>query len=426
MEGWTTIFLGELCGIEIGGTPARKNPKLWDPAKNSDNVWLSIADLPQTLKARVSDSKEYISDEASKKAKLVHEGTLLVSFKLTLGRLAFAGRDLYTNEAIAALTILDDRLISNSYLYWYLTFFDWQKAAECDHKIKGKTLNKAKLQMLPVLVPSLAEQERIVAFLDEAFAAIATATANAEKNLINARELFENELNRVFSHKSDGWEEREFGDTELIEIIDGDRGVNYPKKSDFYSDGYCLFLNTKNVRPDGFNFETTQFITKEKDSALRKGKIKRRDVVLTTRGTVGNTAIYDNDVEFDHIRINSGMLILRPNESIILAEFLFWVLQSGLIKRQIAKLTSGAAQPQLPIRTLVRFVLLVPKNLEEQRQLVLTVKELSHRSKLFEYVYQQKLALLTALKNSLLHKAFTGGLTAGTKASERTLSEAGL
>ena len=78
------------------------------------------------------------------------------------------------------------------------------------------------------------------------------------------------------------------GDESLLQIIDGDRGENYPKASDFHDKGHCLFLNTKNVRPDGFDFESTMFITAEKDGQLRKGKLKKDDVVLTTRGTIGN------------------------------------------------------------------------------------------------------------------------------------------
>jgi type I restriction enzyme S subunit len=78
-----------------------------------------------------------------------------------------------------------------------------------------------------------------------------------------------------------------------IEIIDGDRGRNYPKQEEFYDDEYCLFLNTSNVTSQGFNFEKTMFITSEKDQLLRKGKLKRYDIVLTTRGTVGNVAFYD-------------------------------------------------------------------------------------------------------------------------------------
>ncbi len=105
--------------------------------------------------------------------------------------------------------------------------------------------------------------------------------------------------------------------TSVCEIIDGDRGVNYPKQDEFSDSGYCLFLNAKNVTAEGFVFENCLFISKEKDIALRKGKLQRGDVVLTTRGTIGNLAYYSSSIPFDNIRINSGMVILRMRHNII-------------------------------------------------------------------------------------------------------------
>ena len=154
-----------------------------------------------------------------------------------------------------------------------------------------------------------------------------------------------------------------------FEIIDGDRGVNYPKKEDFSSDGYCVFLNTKNVRPNGFDFEDVAFISRKKDEALRKGRLCRKDVVITTRGTVGNTGYYDNSVPFDRIRINSGMLIFRVDESRLSGEYLFRFFQSQNFKRQRESIVSGSAQPQLPILSLNRALLPVP-NLETQQAIV--------------------------------------------------------
>src|SRR5690606_39098974 len=214
-QGWEIKKLGELCNIELGKTPYRKDKSFWDTEKQTANVWLSIADLLNANGAVVSDSKEYISDKAADISKVVKKGTLLVSFKLTLGRLAFAGRDLYTNEAIAALTIKNEKEIDKYFLYKYLSFFDWDKAAEGDVKVKGKTLNKSKLKEIEVQFPkSLPEQQRIVSILDEAFAAIAKAKAYAEQNLKNAKELFESYLQGVFGGstgsptKRDGWEEK--------------------------------------------------------------------------------------------------------------------------------------------------------------------------------------------------------------------------
>ena len=145
-----------------------------------------------------------------------------------------------------------------------------------------------------------------------------------------------------------------------LEIIDGDRGLNYPKQEDFGPSGDCLFLNTGNVTTTGFNFADRSFITKQKDAALRKGKLKRHDVVLTTRGTVGNVALFDESVHFEHVRINSGMVLLRADQSKLLPRFLFQFVRSPLFKEQVAALTTGSAQPQLPIRDIRRVEIPLP------------------------------------------------------------------
>ena len=115
---------------------------------------------------------------------------------------------------------------------------------------------------------------------------------------------------------------------QLADIIDGDRGKNYPKQNEFFSEGYCLFLNAGNVTPTGFSFEENSFITQEKDNLLRKGKLQRGDIVYTTRGTVGNAALYSGTVPFENIRINSGMVILRCNEDVVDKRYLYQILKS--------------------------------------------------------------------------------------------------
>lgn len=203
--------------------------------------------------------------------------------------------------------------------------------------------NASKLAQISIPIPPFSEQQRIVVVLDEAFNAIVRAKENAEKNLQNAREIFESYLQSVFANHGDGWEEKNLGDKSLLEIIDGDRGRNYPTKSDFFEEGFCLFMNTKNVRPNGLDFKITMFINEDKDKALGNGKLERNDVVMTTRGTIGNLGIYSDDVEYDNIRINSGMLIFRPNLKVIIPEYLFEILRSSIIKAQIKKHVSGAA-----------------------------------------------------------------------------------
>jgi type I restriction enzyme S subunit len=160
-----------------------------------------------------------------------------------------------------------------------------------------------------------------------------------------------------------------------IEIIDGDRGVNYPKQNEFYDIGYCLFLNAKNVTKDGFDFNEKSFISREKDNLLRKGKLVRNDIVLTTRGTVGNVAFYNNRVPFNNIRINSGMVILRAKQSEYLPEFVYWMFRSNYIQDQINALKTGSAQPQLPI-TIMRTIKVLKPKLCEQKVIAATLSAL--------------------------------------------------
>ena len=99
----------------------------------------------------------------------------------------------------------------------------------------------------------------------------------------------------------EGWKKVKI-ESSPIDIIDGDRGSNYPKQDEFHDTEHCLFLNTSNVTIQGFNFEKTMFITHEKDNLLRKGKLQKLDIILTTRGTVGNVAFYDESVPYENIR----------------------------------------------------------------------------------------------------------------------------
>jgi len=151
----------------------------------------------------------------------------------------------------------------------------------------------------------------------------------------------------------------EFGEAPF-EIIDGDRGKNYPNRGDFLGAGHCLFLSATNVTKAGFDFSDCLFIDEKKDAALNKGKLCREDIVLTTRGTVGNTAFFKPSVPYEHLRINSGMVILRCDRTKLLPAFLYHFVRSPSFHEQVNSLRSGVAQPQLPIRDMRRIRLPVP------------------------------------------------------------------
>ena len=145
-----------------------------------------------------------------------------------------------------------------------------------------------------------------------------------------------------------------------FDIIDGDRGKNYPKQNEFASEGHCLFLSATNVTKNGFDFSDCQFVSEQKDAVLRKGKLHRGDVVLTTRGTIGNSAYYTDVIQYDHMRINSGMVILRCDVKNMLPVYLYHFLRSPSFSGQVNSLRSGVAQPQLPIRDIKKIKLSLP------------------------------------------------------------------
>ena len=186
-----------------------------------------------------------------------------------------------------------------------------------------------------------------------------------------------------------------------LQIIDGDRGENYPKKEEFSNSGYCLFLSTANVTKSGFDFKQCNFISKEKDNALRKGKLVRGDVVLTTRGTIGNSAYNSDQISFDNIRINSGMVIFRVNQEKLLPYYLYLFLNSKDFLSQSESLQSGAAQPQLPIKDIRKLEINIP-DLETQKKIAST---LSHYDNLIQ-TNQQRIALLEEAAQRLYDEWF--------------------
>ena len=301
-------------------------------------------------------------------------------------------------------------VISKFILHWINSTL-FKEQLNIGHGATVDTLTISKLASLQLSLPPLEEQRKIVAILDEAFEGLDRARANTEANLASVKELFSNFLSMQMVSDSTTWTRYNFADASVLKIVDGDRGTNYPKKTEFTETGFCLFLNTKNVSPDGFDFGETMFISREKDNLLRKGKLKPRDVIMTTRGTIGNVAIFDETVPYKHIRINSGMLILRPNESLLRSEFLFELLRSKVIKDQIATHVSGTAQPQLPIRSLSKFILPAPKSLSEQMRIVERLREISKELELLTLKYLHKREDLSDLRQSLLQKAFAGELT---------------
>ncbi len=161
-HGWERVKLGQVCKIFIGGTPARNNSAYFQ----GDNLWVSIAEMNGQV---ITDTKEKISDEAIKKSnvKLIPKGTTLLSFKLSIGKTAIAGKDLYTNEAIAGLIPNDNNKLLDMFLFY---IFKWQ-TIDLDLKGNnafGKSLNSSVLkQEVKIPLPPLEAQEKIISAIEK-------------------------------------------------------------------------------------------------------------------------------------------------------------------------------------------------------------------------------------------------------------------
>ena len=149
---------------------------------------------------------------------------------------------------------------------------------------------------------------------------------------------------------------------DLVDFIDGDRGKNYPTFDEFTSTGYCLFLNASNVTSTGFNFDNCMFVSEEKDKLMNKGHLSPYDIVLTSRGTLGNVALYGKHIKYENVRINSGMLIIRPKTKRLSPYFIYALLKSSYMKAAIERFKSGSAQPQLPIKDLQKITFEIPES----------------------------------------------------------------
>jgi type I restriction enzyme S subunit len=238
-------------------------------------------------------------------------------------------------------------------------------------------INSSDLSQIKVEIPKPQEQQKIASCLSSLDELITAHSQKLEllkdhkKGLM--QNLFPQEGETVPKYRfpefeNDGeWVEEPL--SSKVSVIDGDRGLSYPKAHEYSSDGYCVFLSAKNVTKNGFLFNEIQFITKEKDELLRKGKLSRFDIVMTTRGSLGQLAFYNENIQFENIRINSGMVILRPKDNRINPNYLYSYFNSNSIQSAIKSQGFGNAVQQLTVAVINNFTLRYPYTTQEQQKI---------------------------------------------------------
>ena len=299
-------------------------------------------------------------------------------------------------------TIPDVTRLDRDYLYFYLLsplFQDSLFTVAARSAQAG--FSKSDIKDFPLPLPPLPEQKRIVAILDEAFAGIATAVANTEKNLANARELFESYLQAVFTQRDSSYVVRRL--TDVCEEITVGHVGSMAKQ---YRDEGIPFLRSQNIRPFRVSLDNVVFIDEIFHRSLVKSQLKPGDVAVVRTGYPGTAAVIPDSLPVCNC---SDLVIVRPGPTAD-PHYLALFFNSRLGKELVAGRLVGAAQKHFNVTAAKQVAISVPPVLE-QRRLVAKIEVFGTETNRLESIYQHKLTTLAELKQSLLHKAFSGELT---------------
>jgi len=297
--------------------------------------------------------------------------------------------------------------VNNRFLYYYL--FTAEFMEEIEKRQKGASypaVNDGDVRQQKISYPPLPEQKQIVAILDKAFAAIDQAVANAERNLTNARELFESYLNKVFTERGEGWVEKRLG-----EIADFKNGLNFTKSSQGEKVRVVGVRDFKN----NYWVPTDCLDTVQIDGELNKAYELKENDILVVRSN-GNKQLIGRVLLVGKVNdksSHSGFTIrVRVHVQGVDARYLAHYMKSESIRDMLVSSGEGANISSLNQKALSVLPIAFP-NSDEQVVIVNRIELLGVELKKLETIYQQKLTALTEFKQSILQKAFRGELTAG-------------
>ena len=391
------VRLGDVCEIKLGKTPPRGVCNCWDNEKLSSNVWVSIADMANTVDGKIQDSKEYITDYAIETSGIpvVKEGTLLLSFKLTLGRTAIAGRNLYTNEAIAALPIKPEfsSCIDLTYLTTYFSFFDWVGFASKDEKLLGKTLNKKKLAEVPISLPPLSVQREIVARLEKELGEADRLAAKFKRVAELADDAFKAELDETF--KTVEGDKVRLGDV-CEKIIDcphttaPDEGEGFPLvRTPNVGLGRLVYANMHRV---------SEVVYKER---VKRGVPQSGDLIFAREAPAGNVAVIQSG---EKVCLGQRTVLLKPREKIN-SDWLAYYILSPASQERLLTIASGSTVTHVNVCDIKRFeITLIP--ITDQRAIVAKLDAAKNRCEKLKAAALRGLAAAENMRKAILSEAF--------------------
>ena len=393
-EGWEYIDFKDVFPIKMGKTPPRGDKSSWDEKKETHNKWVSIADISNNEGKIIEDTKEYISDSAAEKINKVSKGSLLMSFKLSIGRMAFAGDDLYTNEAIIAIPENEKYILR--FIYYYLLSYDWLSLTEGNEKVKGATLNKTSIGKIQLPVLSLIEQQSIVDYLDSAFAKIDALKANAEKALNEAKALFQASLKEMLEPK-EGWLK-----DDLIKVFNF---IDYRGATPTKLDSGVPLVTAKNVKYGYIDYTIKDYISKEEyESRKSRGISHKGDILFTTEAPLGNVAIANLDEFSAGQRLITLQQYEKPRYNFV-NDFYYYYMLGPSFQKRIKELATGATALGIKAKLLKTVVVPIPP-LSEQQSIVTTLDSLKSKVDHLKANYDKISQECDALKQAMLRQVF--------------------
>ena len=396
-KGWLTRTIGDVCEFKRGLTYAKG-----DEVDFSDNVVLRATNIDLATNLLIFDEMKYISGKVVvPESKKVKKGSLMICMasgsKSHLGKVAFIDDDYgYAFGGFMGMLTPVNGLWPK-YLFHLMTSEDYKDfigALSDGANINNLTFDK--LKVFPVPVPPLAEQQRIVGLLDEAFEGLATAKANAEKNLQNARALFESHLQSVFTQRGPGWVEKRFDEVCAITstLVD-------PRKEEY--------LDLTHVGAGNIESKTGVFV--DLKTAREEGLISGKFLFDDSMVLYSKIRPYLMKVARPYFEglCSADMYPLSPLPNAVTRDYLFHLLLSKHFTDYAIQGSARAGMPKVNREHLFEFRVWLP-DVKKQKHLAAKLDALSEETQCLARIYERKLVALSELKKSLLHQAFSGEL----------------
>ena len=404
-QGWEIKRLEDAVEFQRGLTYSKK-----DEVDFSDNIVLRSNNVDLIKNELDFTELKYINPAIEvQESKKVKKGSLLIctanGSKSHLGKVALIDDDY--NYAFGGFMgqVTPKEKLDSKFLFYLMTSDNYKKFI--NELSDGANINNLKfsdLGQFEIPLPPLPEQQRIVSILDEAFAAIAKAKANAEQNLKNAKELFESYLQGVFEKKGDGWEEKP-----LRKVCqDFLQGINTATDKTVFVESGIPILQAKEIGNLKLDLSAVKYITAEAFAkAQERYKPIKGDILYNNIGSaMGRCIIVDWDFPFT---IAWNVMRIIPNRNLTIPTFLNYILQTPSVVSKILYKAKGVGMPFISKKDLIEIKVSFPP-LEEQQIIVRQLDALRAETQKLEAVYQQKIDDLEELKKSILQKAFAGEL----------------